>query len=1034
MKQLLYYTLLLVASFGFSQDLFFSEYAEGSSNNKYLEIYNPTSSEIDLSGYAYPSVANAPTTAGEHEFWNEFDTSATIPANGVYVIAHPSADASILAKADETHTYLSNGNDGYALAKGTESSYTIIDFIGDFEGDPGSGWEVAGVTNATKDHTLVRKSTVYSGNKYWDNSRGTNTDNSEWVVKANEDWSDLGQHTYSPATSASITNITTNTTWSGDKLLAGKVVVDSGVTLTIEPGTVIKAVYNGNPIDASALVVARGGKIEAAGTATLPIVFTTEFDDLTAADVAAGTYVSTVNGAANDLTTRGMWGGIIVLGNATVGTDNGTASIEGIAEGFDFTTYGNATPVDTENSGTMTYLSIRHGGATIANGDEINGLTLGGVGSGTTINHIEIISNDDDGIEFFGGTVDVDHLIIFNQADDAIDIDQDYSGTVTNAYVAMGADSDNVFEIDGNEKTGATEADTVAHAVTNVTAYQEFDNSAKLDQYGHWKSNAKGTYSNVVYKGFAAGTRIEGVSSNTDITFSNFDFVTSDALSAITSDADLTAAAEVISAQAYGSGAAESAFDGWTAYDFNKSAFSSSISVGDGTLTYIDTDTSWTGDVSIAGKVVVKSGATLTIAAGTVVKAAFANDAVDATALVVARGGKIEAAGTAALPIVFTTEFDDLTAADVAAGTYVSTVGGAANDLTTRGMWGGIIVLGNATVGTDNGTASIEGIAEGFDFTTYGNATPVDTENSGTMTYLSIRHGGATIANGDEINGLTLGGVGSGTTINHIEIISNDDDGIEFFGGTVDVDHLIIFNQADDAIDIDQDYSGTVTNAYVAMGADSDNVFEIDGNEKTGATEADTVAHAVTNVTAYQEFDNSAKLDQYGHWKSNAKGTYSNVVYKGFAAGTRIEGVSSNTDITFSNFDFVTSDALSAITSDADLTAAAEVISAQAYGSGAAESAFDGWTAYHFVKNTLSLEDVLKVHSTISFYPNPTNGVVNVGSETRVNEISVYAITGQLVKKAKGVNSINIENVKPGIYIIEVITDEEKVQGKLFRK
>ena len=364
----------------------------------------------------------------------------------------------------------------------------------------------------------------------------------------------------------------------------------------------------------------------------------------------------------------------------------------------------------------------------------------------------------------------------------------------------------------------------------------------------------------------------------------------------------------------------------------------------------------------------------------------------------------------------------------------MSTVGGAANDLTTRGMWGGIIVLGNATVGTDNGTASIEGIAEGFDFTTYGNATPVDTENSGTMTYLSIRHGGATIANGDEINGLTLGGVGSGTTINHIEIISNDDDGIEFFGGTVDVDHLIIFNQADDAIDIDQDYSGTVTNAYVAMGADSDNVFEIDGNEKTGATEADTVAHAVTNVTAYQEFDNSAKLDQYGHWKSNAKGTYSNVVYKGFAAGTRIEGVSSNTDITFSNFDFVTSDALSAITSDADLTAAAEVINAQAYGSGAAESAFDGWTAYDFVKNTLSLEDVLKVHSTISFYPNPTNGVVNVGSETRVNEISVYAITGQLVKKAKGVNSINIENVKPGIYIIEVITDEEKVQGKLFRK
>ncbi|MDA1085368.1 MAG: hypothetical protein O2810_07580, partial [Bacteroidetes bacterium] len=417
------------------------------------------------------------------------------------------------------------------------------------------------------------------------------------------------------AQNPAISYISTNTSWSGDVSIAGKVVVQSGATLTIAAGTVVKAAFANDAVDATALVVARGGKIEAAGTAEKPIVFTTEFDDLTAADVVAGIYVSTFSGTANDLTTRGMWGGIIVLGNATVGTANGTASIEGIAEGFDFTTYGNATPVDNENSGTMTYLSIRHGGATIANGDEINGLTLGGVGSGTTIEHIEIISNDDDGIEFFGGTVDVDHLLIFNQTDDAIDIDQDYSGTVTNAYVAMGEDSDNVFEIDGNEKTsGATEADTIAHTVTNITAYQEFNNSAKLDQYGHWKDNAKGTYSNVVYKGFAAGTRIEAITSNTDITFSNFDFVTSDALSAITTDTDLTAAAEVIIEQAYGSGAAESAFDGWTAYDFNKSAFSSSISVGDGTLTYINTDTDWSGDVSIAGKVVVQSGATLTIA------------------------------------------------------------------------------------------------------------------------------------------------------------------------------------------------------------------------------------------------------------------------------------------------------------------------------------------------------------------------------------------------------------------------------------
>ena len=95
-----------------------------------------------------------------------------------------------------------------------------------------------------------------------------------------------------------------------------------------------------------------------------------------------------------------------MLGKGIVGEDAGQDDIEGVAEGYDFTTYGGT--VANDNSGTLDYVSIRHGGATIANGDEINGLTLGGVGSGTTISNIEIISNDDDGIEFFGGNVDVD--------------------------------------------------------------------------------------------------------------------------------------------------------------------------------------------------------------------------------------------------------------------------------------------------------------------------------------------------------------------------------------------------------------------------------------------------------------------------------------------------------------------------------------------------------------------------------------------------------------------------------------------------
>ena len=185
-------------------NLFFSEYAEGSSNNKYLEIYNPSLVTVDLSDYAYANVSNDPSTPGVYEYWNDFDAGASIAPGDVYVIAHPSADPAILAVADETHSYLSNGDDGYALVYGSNpgspvdpatGGYIILDFIGDWNGDPGSGWSVAGVSDATKDHTLVRKCDVTQGNDDWVASAGTNTTDSEWEVLPQNDWSNLHSHT-----------------------------------------------------------------------------------------------------------------------------------------------------------------------------------------------------------------------------------------------------------------------------------------------------------------------------------------------------------------------------------------------------------------------------------------------------------------------------------------------------------------------------------------------------------------------------------------------------------------------------------------------------------------------------------------------------------------------------------------------------------------------------------------------------------------------------------------------------------------------
>ena len=205
MKKNYFLTLILIFTVVFVSsaqvtELFISKYGEGTSNNKFLEIYNGTDATISLSDYAFPTVSNAPSTPGEYEYWNKFDEGAEIAPGDVYVIANPSADDSILAEADQYYTYLSNGDDGLALvggvtydAAGEVTGYTILDWLGDWQGDPGSGWEVAGVSNATANHTLTRKSTVCGPNNDWAASAGTNATDSEWIVgESNSGWDTIG--------------------------------------------------------------------------------------------------------------------------------------------------------------------------------------------------------------------------------------------------------------------------------------------------------------------------------------------------------------------------------------------------------------------------------------------------------------------------------------------------------------------------------------------------------------------------------------------------------------------------------------------------------------------------------------------------------------------------------------------------------------------------------------------------------------------------------------------------------------------------
>lgn len=284
-------------------------------------------------------------------------------------------------------------------------------------------------------------------------------------------------------------------TWTADRIyeLSGRVIVSDGTTLTIEAGTIIKA-REGNGSLASALVVARGAKLMANGTADAPVVFTSVLDNIKVGEKMGPNLTKADNQ---------KWGGIIVLGKATISAENGDseASIEGLPADEAFGLYGGST--DDDDSGTITYVSIRHGGSLIGNGNEINGLTLGGVGTGTTINHIEVFATLDDGIECFGGTVNITNAMIFWQGDDGIDLDQNYSGTIDNWVVSHGdgVGTDEGLELDGPEGT----ANQGLFTLSNGTVKSDGVAGSAADI----KSKAQGTLDNVKFEGYAGGATLK---------------------------------------------------------------------------------------------------------------------------------------------------------------------------------------------------------------------------------------------------------------------------------------------------------------------------------------------------------------------------------------------------------------------------------------------------------------------------------------------------------------------------------------------
>ncbi|WP_017730394.1 hypothetical protein [Nafulsella turpanensis] len=291
-----------------------------------------------------------------------------------------------------------------------------------------------------------------------------------------------------------------NTTWTSNNIyvLSGLVFVNEGQTLTIEPGTIIKGTA-GTGSGASALVVARGGKIMAEGTAEEPIIFTALEDEIQPGEVK-----STL-----PLTARGLWGGLMILGNASITTQAGEAGIEGIPVEETRGIYGGTN--DADNSGVLRYVSIRHGGTEIGAGNEINGLTLGGVGSGTTVEHVEVISNKDDGFEWFGGTVNTKYLLSAYNGDEGMDYDQGWRGKNQFWFVYQDTEGDKGGEHDGGSSDCETCEPYSMPVIANATYVGGGANTLLVFQ-----DNGAGTYVNSIFANYSEGIQVEDLESGED--------------------------------------------------------------------------------------------------------------------------------------------------------------------------------------------------------------------------------------------------------------------------------------------------------------------------------------------------------------------------------------------------------------------------------------------------------------------------------------------------------------------------------------
>jgi len=290
-----------------------------------------------------------------------------------------------------------------------------------------------------------------------------------------------------------------------NNFLSGLVYVDAGVTLTVQQGATVKGQYSGTTI--AALIIKRGAKLMAVGTQEAPIVFT----------------------SSSPTPVAGDWGGIELLGKASINSSNGGAPGLYIPEGGFNTSAGDGlagsgdavapTPVNNDNSGTLQYVRIEYAGYAFLPNQEINGLTFACVGSGTTIDHIQVSYSKDDAFEWFGGTVNCKYLVAYKTQDDDFDTDNGFSGSVQFGLIVRDSSIADVskseaFESD-NDGTGSTLLPQTKAVFSNVSAFgplatlNNVGNSNYLGAAAQIRRNSSISIYNSAFIGWGTGILID---------------------------------------------------------------------------------------------------------------------------------------------------------------------------------------------------------------------------------------------------------------------------------------------------------------------------------------------------------------------------------------------------------------------------------------------------------------------------------------------------------------------------------------------